>query len=769
MNTYLEQLNEPQRKAVVNTEGASLVIAGAGSGKTRVLTYRIAHLLKKGIPPYNILALTFTNKAAREMKERIADIAGKIAGSQLWMGTFHSIFARILRTEAAAIGYTRSYTIYDSADSKSLLRTIIKDLRLDAKVYKVGEVLSRISKAKNNLISPAAYAANAGFIEQDKNRKQARIVDIYARYSRKCLKANAMDFDDILVNTNILLKNNPQILAKYQDIFRYILVDEYQDTNHAQYLIIKMLAHKYKNICVVGDDAQSIYSFRGANISNILNFKNDYKNYQIFKLEQNYRSTQNIVEAANSVIAKNRRQIKKRVFSENESGNKIGLLENLTDREEGLLVTNLILDTHLRDHHLFSDFAILYRTNAQSRIFEESLRKRNIPYRIYGGLSFYQRKEIKDLLSYFRLIVNQNDDEALKRIVNFPRRGIGNLTLSRLEQVSENQQQSIWQSILKLNQQPAGINKGTIKKLHEFAALIQSFAKKLVKEDAYTLAQEVAKKTNILKLLYEDKAPEGVSRYENVQELLNGIQTFVSSENPDNEFLGLENFLEDVALLTDADKDDEENKERVSLMTVHAAKGLEFKNVFVVGLEEELFPSGMSTGSQQELEEERRLFYVAITRAELNLWLSYAKNRFRWGDLKTSTVSRFVREIDPRYLDTGELPMRGVEKLNKPLFPKRIKDSYSTENKPISRKFSIKPKTTFRSKDFGKTELSANFKADNPSAFRANMQVEHPRFGIGKILTIEGSMPNTKAQILFNSVGQKLLLLKFAKLKIVKA
>ena len=628
---YLQELNEAQREAVLRTEGPALVIAGAGSGKTRVLTYRIANLLKQGARPSSILSLTFTNKAAREMKDRISKVAGENTARYLWMGTFHSIFARILRYEHETLGYPSNFTIYDSADSKSLIKTIIKSLQLDHKIYKPGVVAGRISMAKNNLIIPNVYANSAEIRGVDKNMRMPAIAEIYREYAKRCFLSGAMDFDDLLLKTNLLFRDHPEVLQKYQERFGYVLVDEYQDTNYSQYLIIKKLAAKHKNICVVGDDAQSIYSFRGARIENILNFKSDYPEHKIFKLEQNYRSTQTIVNAANNIIAKNKRQIPKKVFSENEVGKPIKVISALTDNEEGFLVAQEIAQTQLRDHYKYQDYAILYRTNAQSRIFEESLRKRNIPYKIYGGLSFYQRKEIKDLLSYFRLTINPADNEALKRIINYPARGIGATTLSKVETEAINQETTIWKIISDLPAiNHANLNRGTSAKLLNFVTLIERFKKLAEENDAFDTAKTIAEQTQILKELYTDKSPEGISRHENIQELLNGIQEFSINAKEIGEPDKLENYLEDVALLTDQDNEKDEDINKVTLMTVHSAKGLEFKNIFVVGLEENLFPSNQSGDKKPEaLEEERRLFYVALTRAEENAWFSFANQRYR--------------------------------------------------------------------------------------------------------------------------------------------
>ena len=770
MQNYLNELNEPQRQAVENINGASLIIAGAGSGKTRVLTYRITHLLKNGIRPGSILALTFTNKAAREMKDRIAKMVGPNTARYLWMGTFHSIFARILRTESEVLGYPSNFTIYDSADSKSLIKTIIKDLNLDDKVYKPGVVSSRISAAKNNLVSSEVYASLPEIAEYDQSIKMPLISLIYKEYAKRCFLAGAMDFDDLLMKTNTLFRNHPEILEKYQRIFDYILVDEYQDTNHSQYMIIKKLAARHNNICVVGDDAQSIYSFRGARIENILNFQTDYPEHKVYKLEQNYRSTQTIVDAANSVIAKNKRQIRKNVFSEKEKGALIKVMSAITDNEEGYLVSNEIIETRMRDHFQFSDYAILYRTNAQSRIFEEALRKRNIPYRIYGGLSFYQRKEIKDLLSYFRLVINPKDNEAFKRIINYPARGIGQTSLTKMEQFAGQNNLCIWEFVTNIPLLLSEFNKGTAAKINEFTILIESFREKLETHNAFELASEIATGTEIMKDLYKDQTPEGVSRFENIQELLNGIQEFSISAIEEGSPCKLNNYMEDVALLTDQDNEKEENTDRVTMMTIHSAKGLEFKNVFIVGVEENLFPSNQNgQKTMEDFEEERRLFYVALTRAEQNAYLSYARQRYKWGKLDFCDKSRFIDEIDPQYLN---MP---IEK--DPVFYGDQQDLSYTAPKPRPQSTSI---PGFRPSSVNQPDLQRKltklreakseaeaFEYSNPEEIQAGMIVEHQRFGRGKVLQMEGKMPDIQATVFFQNAGKKQLLLKFAKLRII--
>lgn len=770
VQNYLDELNEPQRLAVKDINGASLIIAGAGSGKTRVLTYRITHLLKNGVRPGSILALTFTNKAAREMKNRISEMVGQNTARYLWMGTFHSIFARMLRIESETLGYPSNFTIYDSADSKSLVKSIIKDFKLDDKVYKPAVVSGRISAAKNNLVSAEMYATLPETTEYDQSIKMPLIGSIYKEYSKRCFLAGAMDFDDLLMKTNVLFRNHPEILAKYQRIFDYILVDEYQDTNHSQYMIIKKLAAAHNNICVVGDDAQSIYSFRGARIENILNFQKDYPDHKVYKLEQNYRSTQTIVDAANSVIAKNKRQIRKNVFSEKEVGSLIRVMSAITDNEEGYLVSNEIIDTRMRDHFMFSDYAILYRTNAQSRIFEEALRKRNIPYRIYGGLSFYQRKEIKDLLSYFRMVINPKDNEAFKRVINYPARGIGQTSLTKLEQFAAQNNICIWEFATNIPLLLSEFNKGTAAKINDFTRLIEIFREKLETHDAFALASEIATGTEIMKDLYKDQSPEGVSRFENIQELLNGIQEFSISAKEEGTPDKLNSYMEDVALLTDQDTDKPDDNDRVTMMTIHSAKGLEFKNVFIVGVEENLFPSNQDgKKTLDDFEEERRLFYVALTRAEQHAYISYARQRYKWGKLEFCNKSRFIDEIDPRYLN---MP---VEK--DPAFYNGSADLPFSVPKPRPQSTLIpglKPSPVNQPEMHRKLSSlrEAKKEADavdysNPEDIQAGMIVEHQRFGRGKVLQMEGKMPDIQATVFFQNAGKKQLLLKFAKLRII--
>jgi DNA helicase-2/ATP-dependent DNA helicase PcrA len=767
---YLEDLNGAQLEAVINTEGAALVIAGAGSGKTRVLTYRIAHLLKNGVYPGSILALTFTNKAAREMKERIASIVGENVSRRLWMGTFHAIFSRILRIECDTTGYPSNYTIYDTQDSKNLLKAIIKSLNLEDNTYKPGVILSRISTAKNNLVTAVAYSQNPQLKESDQAARIPRTGEIYLEYARRCKNSGVMDFDDLLLITNLLFRNHPEILKKYQDLFHFILVDEYQDTNFSQYLIVKRLAEIHHNICVVGDDAQSIYSFRGARIENILNFKNDYPDYQTYKLEQNYRSTQLIVNAANSLIAKNKNQLQKTVFSENDLGEKIKIFNALNEQEEGYLIANEIFDKRMRDYDNYSDFAILYRTNAQSRVFEEVLRKKNVPYRIYGGLSFYQRKEIKDILAYFRLIINLRDDESFKRIINYPARGIGATTLGRLEEYAVSQESSIWDVVSDPDKMHrAGLNGGAVKKIFEFVSLIDSLANQMNTTEAYGMANKIASESGILSELYNDKSPENLSRYENTQELLNAIQEFSLNATEEGRPNGLPVFMEDVALLTDQDTDKDGNSDKVTLMTVHSSKGLEFKNVFIVGLEENLFPSGFSgTLTLSELEEERRLFYVALTRAKNNAYLSFAQQRFRWGSAEFCKPSRFIGEIDHQFLNlqnSRSIPMFRNNEINSDsenqYYPKREQQKSEAPQKSYlsGQRFQL-------SKSPLHNLNSDPFESDSPDKIMIGMFVEHQRFGRGKVMEIEGEMPGKKAKVFFPNAGEKQLLLKFAKLKI---
>lgn len=775
---YLEGLNEAQKQAVINTEGPTMVIAGAGSGKTRVLTYRIAHMMQKGVDPFNILSLTFTNKAAKEMKERISKIVGTGESRNLWMGTFHSIFARILRSEAEKLHYPSNFTIYDTSDAKSLLKDIMKQVGVDDKTYKPALVLNRISSAKNNLMSANAYLNNVTIQAEDRQMGKPKIGEIYKLYEQRCFRAGAMDFDDLLFKTNILLRDFPDVLHKYQHRFKYILVDEYQDTNYSQYLIVKKLAAVTENLCVVGDDAQSIYAFRGANIQNILNFEKDYPDMKTFKLEQNYRSTQNIVNAANSAIKNNKEQLKKDVWTSNEEGSKIKVTHSLTDNEEGRQVANSIFETKLNNQVQNDAFAILYRTNAQSRSLEEALRKKDIPYKIYGGLSFYQRKEIKDILAYCRIVINPADEEALKRVINYPARGIGKTTLDRIMFAANENELSLWDVIKNIKTINAGVSAAVQNKLADFAMMVRNFSSQLDNLNAYDLASNIAQSTGILKEHFSDKTPEGIARYDNIQELLNGMKEFVDDRpEGDETHRGLSLYMEDIALLTDADKDTEEDKNKVSLMTIHASKGLEYPYVYLVGLEENLFPSQMSLNSRADLEEERRLFYVALTRAEKQVFISYASSRYKWGNLISCEPSRFIEEIDEKYLEydapsIGESPIRQMQRTsnerieNKPSYTAAKKMTYKTKKPEITPAKVIPPRKNLK-------QVNSSMPDDpNYTVIAENLvegtRVRHLRFGKGEITKIEGVNPNQKATIIFDEIGEKQLLLKFAKLMILK-
>jgi DNA helicase-2/ATP-dependent DNA helicase PcrA len=770
MSDYLAHLNPSQRKAVEQTEGPLMVIAGAGSGKTRVLTYRIAHLLNKGVDSFNILSLTFTNKAAREMKERIEKIIGPEA-KNIWMGTFHSVFAKILRFEADKIGYPTNFTIYDSDDSKALLRRIIKEMSLDTDIYKVNIVQSRISSFKNNLITVKAYNNNAELKTQDDSAHRPQMGVIYEKYVTECFKSGAMDFDDLLLKTNELIFRFPDVLLKYQSRFKYILVDEYQDTNHSQYLIVKALASKFENLCVVGDDAQSIYAFRGANIRNILNFKKDYNDSKIIKLEQNYRSTQNIVKAANSIISKNTEQLEKKVWTANDVGDKIKVNRAMSDNDEANEVGSNIQETKNRDQALNEHFAILYRTNAQSRSMEEALRKRSIPYRIYGGLSFYQRREVKDMLAYLRMATNEKDEEALRRIINYPKRGIGNTSIDRITLRAKEQNKTLWQVVANIANETTGINAGSVTKIDHFGVLIKGFQAIANEQDAFEVATYIAKQSGLFRELQSDKTPEGISKYENLQELLNGIKDFVEQENqkPEEERnTSLSFYLEDIALLTDNDKQDEDDGDHVSLMTIHQSKGLEYPYVYIVGLEENLFPSQMAMSSRVDLEEERRLFYVALTRAEKRATLSYALSRYRWGNLIDCEPSRFIDEIDEQYLDVNFLNIN----TNGGSGTSFSKSNYKTNvpsrfNQSAQKKEKTPIKQVFIPKNLKK--LNPNLQARNykEQTYSTGMKVEHERFGIGIICNLEGVGANKKISINFTEVGEKTLLAKFAKLTIL--
>lgn len=779
MTDYLNELNESQREAVLYNEGPSLVIAGAGSGKTRVLTYKIAYLLDNGYEPWSILALTFTNKAAREMKERIARQVGQERARYLWMGTFHSIFSRILRAEAEALGFTPNFTIYDATDSKSLVKTIIKEMNLDDKVYKPGMVQGRISNAKNHLVLPEAYAANAELIEADRAAKVPLLHEIYLRYWNRCRQSDAMDFDDLLLYTYLLFRTRPDICDKYAARFRYILVDEYQDTNFAQHSIVLQLTQKHQFVCVVGDDAQSIYSFRGANIDNILNFTRTYKDARLFKLEQNYRSTQTIVNAANSLIAKNRDQIQKEVFSEKDKGEPIGVFAAYSDVEEGEIVTNKIAQLHAKSGYAYHDFAILYRTNAQSRIFEEALRKRSIPYRIYGGLSFYQRKEVKDVVAYFRLAVNPHDEEAFKRVINYPARGIGNTTLGKLTEAAGRCEVSLWKVLCEPLSYGVELNKGTYTKLQGFRDLISEFVTLAREQDAYTLGMELVRRSGIMAEIYQDRSPENMSRQENIEELVNGMRDFCDGRQEEgNPHVLLSDYLSEIALLTDQDEEQGEAQPKVTLMTIHSAKGLEFPNVFVVGLEENLFPSPLSSASYRALEEERRLFYVAVTRAEEHCYLSYAKSRFKYGKMEFCNPSRFLKDIDVRYLQVPQEELMGTRIEEKASRFRKEASCASYEREPRETGPSmfdggpmpeephrfVPPRTLRRIPDASPSEAPAGPSAGGLSA---GMWIEHERFGKGEVTRVEGNGDNCKATVQFQHAGVKQLLLKFARFKII--
>jgi DNA helicase II / ATP-dependent DNA helicase PcrA len=776
MQHYIDQLNEAQRAPVLQKDGAMIVIAGAGSGKTRVLTVRIANLMHQGVDAFNILALTFTNKAAREMKKRIAEIVGNNEAKNLWMGTFHSVFAKILRSEAEKLGYPSNFTIYDSQDSLRCLGGIIKEMQLDKDIYKPKQILGRISQYKNSLITVRAYFNNPELQEADAMSKKPRMGEIYNNYVERCFKSGAMDFDDLLLKTNELLNRFPDVLAKYQDRFRYILVDEYQDTNHSQYLIVKALSDRFQNICVVGDDAQSIYAFRGANINNILNFQKDYEGVKMYRLEQNYRSSKNIVEAANNVIDKNKTKLDKIVWTANDDGPKIKVHRSITDGEEGRFVAGTIFEQKMQNQLPNSHFAILYRTNAQSRAMEDALRKRDIPYRIYGGLSFYQRKEIKDVLSYLRLIINPKDEEALVRVINYPARGIGDTTVEKLTVAANHYKRSIFEVMEHIDKIDLKLNSGTKTKLQDFVTMIKSFQVINEQQDAFTLTDHVTKKTGLVQELKKDGTPEGIARIENIEELLNGIKDFTEGQKEIDGARGaLAEFMEDVALATDLDKDTGDD-DRVALMTIHLAKGLEFPHVFVVGMEEDLFPSAMSMNTRSELEEERRLFYVALTRAEHQAYLTYAQSRYRWGKLVDSEPSRFIEEINGEYLeymnpiDSGyrykpsmDIDIFGDVDKSKLRLAKPTAGTppeYITKNEPISsvniRR--LKP-------------LSSGAGSSNSNVTDANLAVGnivmHERFGKGEIVGLEGVGADKKAEIRFDVGGLKKLLLRFAKLNVI--
>lgn len=769
----LNELNEAQRAAVVATEGPVMVIAGAGSGKTRALTYRVAYLVQKGVDPFNILALTFTNKAAREMKERIIELVGPEA-KNVWMGTFHSVFARVLRVDGHLLGYPQNYTIYDTDDTKRTIRNLIRDNNLDEKLYQPGYILNRISSAKTSLLSAEEYNENPELKEYDASSGKPLTGQLYLQYQARLRRASAMDFDDLLYNMNVLLRDFPDILYKYQQKFRYILVDEYQDTNFAQYLIVRQLAANNENLCVVGDDAQSIYAFRGANIQNILNFRKDYPDHQVFKLEQNYRSTRTIVDAANRIIEHNKNQIYKEIWTDNDEGARIQLIKASTDNEEANLVAQSIFENKMNRQLKNLDFAILYRTNSQSRAHEEALRRLNIPCRIYGGLSFYQRKEVKDLLSYFRLTINNRDEDALLRVINYPARGIGKTTLEKLIVTADEQKKSIFELIESPAESGLRLPEATAQKVYGFVTMIKSFSAMLHSRNAFELAKHIAGSSGLLKDLYDDKSPEGVSRYENLEELLNAIKEFSESprSNPETGEIEqgsvrtLDEFMQDVALLTDTDKDNDD-PDKVSLMTIHSAKGLEFPYVYVVGMEENLFPSIQSLNSRTDLEEERRLFYVAVTRAEVKLTLSYAENRYKWGTPTMCEPSRFITEIPEKFM---EYPRRASSV--KPSFS--LDDNWSNAlpglNLPPKKaaappNFKRIPKPETESAAPAKPEIQGE--AIDSDDISTGMTVVHDRFGKGKVVSVEGIGPNRKATVFFPVIGQKQLLLKFAKLKVV--
>ena len=770
----LEELNDAQRAAVMATEGPVMIIAGAGSGKTRALTYRVAHLVDKGVDPFHILALTFTNKAAREMKDRIVELVGSEA-KNVWMGTFHSVFARLLRIDGHLLGYPNNFTIYDTDDSKRVLRNLVKENNLDEKVYQTGYLLGRISSAKTSLLTAEEYNANPELTEYDSTSGKPHTGKLYSQYQARLMRASAMDFDDLLFNMNILLRDFPEVLYKYQQRFHYILVDEYQDTNFAQYLIIKQLAANNENICVVGDDAQSIYAFRGANIQNILNFRKDYPDHQVFKLEQNYRSTRVIVSAANKIIENNKNQIFKEIWTENPEGSRIRLIRASSDNEEASMVAQSIFE-HKMNHQLPNrSFAILYRTNSQSRAHEEALRRLNIPCRVYGGVSFYQRKEVKDLLAYFRLAINHRDDDALLRVINYPARGIGKTTVEKLIVTADEHKISLFDLLSDPAARNLRLPEATGQKVYGFVTMISSFSSLLPARNAFEMARHIAGSTGLMKELYDDKTPEGVSRFENMEELLNAIKEFTETPRTDPEtgeiesgvVRTLDEFMQDIALLTDADKGDPNDTDRVSLMTVHAAKGLEFPCVHVVGLEENLFPGIQSLNSRADLEEERRLFYVAVTRAQQSLTLSYAENRFRWGTPVSCEPSRFISEIPESYID---VPRKSPTA--KTPFPSGTNWSADLPGLNLPPRKTAVPKNLTRI--YPPREPAGNDTAAPSAAqpagtddIQAGMEVMHDRFGKGKVVSVEGIGPNRKATVFFPAIGQKQLLLRFARLKIL--
>ena len=752
MQDYLSQLNDSQKSPTVHKDGPVMVIAGAGSGKTRVLTFRIAYLMEQGVDPFSILALTFTNKAAKEMKERIGSIVGESNAKALWMGTFHSIFARILRSEADFLGYSSNFSIYDTQDSERLISSIIKEYKLDKDLYKYRNIRNRISSLKNNLVTVKAYHNNQELVQQDKESRRPMFGKIYQTYVNRCFKASAMDFDDLLLKTNELLNRFPEILNKYQQRFKYIHVDEYQDTNHSQYLIVKALADKFENICVVGDDAQSIYGFRGANIENILSFQKDYPNSTVYRLEQNYRSTQNIVNAANSVINKNLNKLDKKVWTDNEIGDKIEVNQTITDSEEGRFVASSIFEAKYNLQLRNDEFAVLYRTNAQSRSIEDALRRKNIPFQIFGGLSFYQRKEIKDVLAYLRLIVNPSDEESLKRIINYPPRGIGQTTLEKIQIFSNENNLTIFDIVENINNSDININNGTKQKLFDFVTMIKSFQIANENLNALEILNEVLKRVGVVNLLKNEGTPESISRIENIEELINAVQDFIDGQKELVDSNGsLNEFLEDVALISDLDKDIEKSEPKVSLMTIHLAKGLEFSNVYIVGLEEDLFPSALSSTTRSDLEEERRLFYVALTRAKKKIILSHSKTRYRWGKLNDCEPSRFISEIDTQFIKYNNL-------LNTKIKFKKSSESRIRFKKP-ERKIPLKQITN--------NDYSSNSNSEYVDINQGDV-ILHNRFGKGEVVNTEGIGGDKKAEVNFEISGLKNILLKFAKYEKVR-
>lgn len=786
---FKKELNESQYKAVIEKEGPLMVIAGAGSGKTRVLTYKVAYLLKNNVDPFNILALTFTNKAAREMRERVEKLVGGSDAKSVWMGTFHSVFARLLRKDGYLLGYNANYSIYDTEDSKKLIKSIVKNFKLDTKLYDSKNILNRISAAKSNLISAKEYIETPEFMELDKTYQRPEIGRIYQEYQLQLFRSNAMDFDDILFNFYVLINNYPEVLHKYQKQFKYILIDEFQDTNKAQYLIVKLLALPENNLCVVGDDAQSIYAFRGANIANILGFTKDYPNHKIFKLEQNYRSTNHIVQVSNSIIRKNTKQIKKKLWTTNNDGEKIKIIKALSDSEEATKVVGSIFERKMNDHLNNKDFAILYRTNAQSRVLEDQLRRMNIDYQIYGGLSFYQRKEIKDVLAYFRVIINHNDDEALNRIINYPTRGIGATTMMRVHNKAAEKKINVWDVLNNFELlREANLNSGIIKRIGDFVSMIEYFTNKLKVTPANNLAREIVNKTGLIKQLNDSNSPDEIARIENIEELINAIsdscekkEMLIAVENEgilDDEIFTLDMYMQDVALLTDRDTEDNKPKDCVQLMTIHSAKGLEFKNVYVVGLEENLFPSPLSIFSREDLEEERRLFYVACTRAEERLTISYAENRYQWGIMQSTEPSRFLRDIDYNYVE--EAPnirskrftagsIHGFNINNSNYSRSSNKRSNTMDNFTRNSKSNVLNISDNNTKKNLKrvSSLSNTPNNNNSIAIEVNDIVEHNKFGKGKVIALEGVGVNKKAHIIFDDIGKKVLLLQYAKLKVI--